>query len=161
MLVSARNDTRNRYRASGVVWSVAGFFILAYIALAGCGRSEATVPVSGRVTVGGSPVENIIVTFTPRGDAAELGRGSFGRTDADGHYTLTLAGTDEKGAVVGRHAVTFAFRDEASFNMSEDELAQSIAAGDILDAGLPAKARDGSMEFVVKPGGTEAANFDF
>ena len=106
-------------------------------------------------------MENVIVTFTPCGDAANPGIGSFGRTDVDGRYSLTVAGTDRKGALVGKHRMTFVFRDDATFEMTEEELAKGLATGRIRDAGLPPKARDGSMEFVVEPGGTDQAGFDF
>jgi hypothetical protein len=51
--------------------------------LSGCGSEYATV--TGRVTLDGEPLPNATVSFMPE---AEGGRPSFGRTGADGGYSL-------------------------------------------------------------------------
>lgn len=133
------------------------YLALGCVAVAGCGRGHPVAPVSGRVTVAGAPVENVVVTFTPAGEAAEPGPGSFGRTDSDGRYSLNVAGTGRSGAVPGRHRVTLVYRDEAAFETAYDD-SVPVAAH---DGGLPPEARDGSIEFVVEPGGTRQADFEF
>lgn len=134
---------------------------LVCVLLVGCSKAQRPVPVSGRVTVQGAPVEDVIVTFTPCGDSLNLGIGSFGRTDADGRYRLNVAGAGTKGALVGKHRVTLILRDRTASKMTEEELASAVAAGKFRDGGLPSRARDGSIEFVVGPRGTDHANFDF
>jgi hypothetical protein len=75
--------------------------------LAGCGKGYKTAPVSGKVTLGGSPLPNAMVQFVPEGAG---GKGplpsSVGTTDKDGHYSLVLDNSSKtKGAVVGKHKV--------------------------------------------------------
>lgn len=72
--------------------------------IAGCGSDmPSTVPVTGTVTMDGSPVEGATVNFL----SEEGARTASGRTDASGKFTLkTIVGTDSAdGAVVGRHQV--------------------------------------------------------
>lgn len=80
-------------------WSCVLFLIAA-----GCdGRS--VVPVSGRVTFNGEPVENAIVLFQPIDDRENPGTGSTGRTDVDGRFTLRQIQPDRPGAWPGKHRV--------------------------------------------------------
>ncbi|MEZ6064555.1 MAG: carboxypeptidase-like regulatory domain-containing protein [Planctomycetaceae bacterium] len=74
--------------------------------LAGCGSSSGkpaddVYPVTGRLTLGGKPVEGADLTFF---NSAE-NRTAFGRTDADGNYQLTTF-TANDGAVAGEYVVT-------------------------------------------------------
>ncbi|MFM8702345.1 MAG: hypothetical protein ACKOHG_00450 [Planctomycetia bacterium] len=59
----------------------------------GCAPSN-KAGVTGTVTLGGKPIENVRVTFTP-----DRGPGGAGNTAADGTYTL-FAGPRDKGFVV-------------------------------------------------------------
>ena len=80
-----------RYRPSplGV-----GCVVLAFgcLALGGCAKSAYTVaPVSGKVTLDGKPVPNLIVIFSPNRtstDSANAGVGSSARTNAEGVFEL-------------------------------------------------------------------------
>jgi hypothetical protein len=66
---------------------------------AGTGRAP-TAPVAGVMTLGGQPLADVTITFTPA-----AGRPATGRTDATGRFTLsTFAAGD--GAVPGEHRVT-------------------------------------------------------
>jgi len=65
----------------------------------GCGGGPGLVGVSGVVTRGGQPVENVQVTFMP-----ETGRPAWGATDAEGRYTLEFAQGD-LGIVPGKYKV--------------------------------------------------------
>jgi hypothetical protein len=72
----------------------------------GCsGRpSNVAKKVSGTVTLGGQPLANAKVVFTP-----EKGNSSFGVTDAEGKYNLFWSqarGRGIEGAVIGEHTVT-------------------------------------------------------
>lgn len=76
----------------------------AVLIAAGCdGRS--VVPVSGRVTLNGLPLNNAVVLFQPF-DRDNPGTGSSGRTDADGRFTLRQIHPDRPGAWPGWHHVT-------------------------------------------------------
>ena len=70
----------------------------------GCGGSkDKIVGVTGTVTHNGNPVEGIVVSFVPE---AQTDSGvSTGTTDANGHYTLTVAKTGKSGAVAGMHRI--------------------------------------------------------
>lgn len=75
--------------------------------LLGCGGDGSTppVPVSGKVLVGGKPVEGAVVTFLSQ--AKEGGRSASGKTDKDGAFKLTTAKTDD-GAPPGEYTITIA-----------------------------------------------------
>lgn len=79
--------------------------------LVGCSRGlqgPPTAPVHGTVTFQGKPVEGAQVAFfCPQAG----GRPAIGKTDAEGHYTLSTFGVND-GALIGRHSATiskFAF----------------------------------------------------
>lgn len=84
--------------------------------LLGCGGADGdqerppTHPVSGVVTHGGKPVEGAQVVFIPQNQSIGATPGSggsagFGRTNAEGRYTLSTFG-EEDGAVAGSYYVT-------------------------------------------------------
>jgi hypothetical protein len=76
---------------------------IAVLCLVGCdGIGVPTAPVEGTVTVAGKPMEGITVTFTP-----DAGRVAQGITDASGKFTLNTLSS--KGAVPGKHKVSFAY----------------------------------------------------
>jgi hypothetical protein len=82
------------------------FFLTAYLLSAsGCGGGggENVVAVTGRVTHKDNPVAHIVVSFVPK-NQTQIGV-STGTTDEDGRYTLTVAKTGRRGAVVGPHKV--------------------------------------------------------
>ena len=76
---------------------------LTVIVQAGCSSAppepEAS-PVKGAVSQDGKPVADAQVWFTP-----EKGPTSYGKTDSQGHYDLTVTVGEKKGAVVGKHQV--------------------------------------------------------
>lgn len=76
---------------------------LLMIASGGCGRSDRpnTVPVSGKVTLDGVPVEGASVMFRPEGP----GRPGTALTDANGIYSLSSYGEPNDGAVPGIYTV--------------------------------------------------------
>src|SRR5262249_34965527 len=84
---------------------------LALLALAlpavGCGGGPKVAPVSGRVTLDGQPLAGASVNFQPLSDGNNLnpGPGSYGKTDADGRYSLRVVVDDRPGAFVGKHRV--------------------------------------------------------
>lgn len=81
---------------------------LAIALLIGCSRTPKNVaPVKGKVTLGGQPLADAIVTFSP----VTSGSPSSGRTNASGEYELVYT-RDVNGAEKGEHTVdisTFVF----------------------------------------------------
>ncbi len=88
-----------------------GLMCAAAVVLAGCGAKgpppPKLFPVSGTVALGGQPVANAVLTFSPEGST--LGAGGSGKTDAQGKYQLTYSrgGT---GVPVGEYRVTISKR---------------------------------------------------
>ena len=87
-------------RQSQLHWFQLGGFLLA-ASLLGCGGSEDDLAnVTGTVKMDGKPLEDASVQFVPKAG----GRPSYGRTDAQGAYTLESTDT-VAGAKVGMHRV--------------------------------------------------------
>lgn len=72
-------------------------------AFGGCGGSDKpdTVPVSGKVTLDGVPVDGASVMFRPEGP----GRPGTAMTDGNGMYSLSSYGEPNDGAVPGVYTV--------------------------------------------------------
>src|SRR5437879_1216622 len=77
---------------------VIGFALLS---AAGCSGGPAFAPVTGTVTAGGKPLENVQVEFWPQ----VSGPRSLGVTDKNGRFTLTSDNGEQPGAVIGSHKV--------------------------------------------------------
>src|SRR5262245_53655961 len=71
--------------------------IVACAAPAGCGRKSNVVPVSGKVTVNGQPLANVAVNFGPLTGGLDGAYASYGKTDADGRFTLKLVDNGQPG----------------------------------------------------------------
>ena len=80
--------------------SLLGLICLAL--LVGCNSASVsgTVPVSGKVTYKGAPVEGAVVTFVPEG----VGRPATATTGAGGVFSLSTV--DASGAMPGKYKVT-------------------------------------------------------
>lgn len=75
-------------------------FFVAVLIVIGCTRSTVELAeVTGKITMGGQPLKNASVVFTP-----ENGRPSMGGTDEQGYYSLRYTPTT-KGARVGSATV--------------------------------------------------------
>jgi hypothetical protein len=72
---------------------------------AGCGGGRELGTVSGRITLDGKPLPDARVNFQPTGETKNPGIGSFGKTNANGEYSLTLIDQTAEGAIVGTHRV--------------------------------------------------------
>jgi hypothetical protein len=115
-------------------------------------------PVSGTITLDGKPLPNAAVNFQPKASGGNLnpGPGSVAMTDANGHYQLTVVGTNQKGAVVGKHRVEIAayVRDKVTDPKSDrrEQPAKNL---------VPVKYNDQTtLEYDVPRGGTDQANFE-
>jgi hypothetical protein len=136
----------------------------------GCGESSSIAPVSGTITLDGRPLSGASITTQPVASGSENpGPGSFGLTDAQGHYELELVKPARKGAIIGDHRVMIS-RVGAANAESEP---QQAADGDVMvwtddprgnrqPAGTawPARFTDGTLQLQVPPEGTDQANFD-
>lgn len=124
--------------------------LLASLLLAGCGSNN-IVPVSGQVTLDGTPLSGVSLTFVPTAESGlGVGPGSMAKTDAEGKFTLqTVKG--QTGAVIAVHIV----RISPSMGESTPDL-----PGEETQVKLPRQADDGSLRFKVPLGGTEQANFE-
>src|SRR5262245_50737601 len=86
-----------------------GFCLLVAAFCFGCGKSNplGTVPVSGKVTYNGKPVESATISFIPDGD----GRPATAISATDGAYNLTTL--DWPGAVPGPYTAVVRKSDVA------------------------------------------------
>jgi hypothetical protein len=116
--------------------------------LAGCGGpGYELVPVAGKVTLNGKPVPEAHVSFEPRA----VGPGCYGKTDAQGRFTLQSVLDDEPGAVPGTHVVRITTARDG--NPSDD-------AAELVGEVAPPRFLDGSESFDVPPEGTDRADFE-
>lgn len=122
------------------------FGAVALVAASGCGGNSAAV--SGVVTLNGSPVEGAAVTFSPEGGGGGFG-GSYGKTDAQGRYTLKSVAGDKSGAAIGKHKVTISVA-------KSDPKNPEGAVTDLLPAKYNTKSE---LTFDVPSGGTDKADF--
>jgi hypothetical protein len=111
---------------------------------AGCGREPQLVPVSGRVTLNGTPLEGAAVYFQPSNGAGLM---PFGRTDADGRYTLRVEEIRGVGAAVGNYRVviTKVGKDEYTkdgWKPPKNEIPARFNADSQLTCDVPAAGRE-------------------
>jgi hypothetical protein len=102
----------------------------------GCGGSDRpdTVPVSGKVTYQGNPVQGAQVVFRAKEGGA---RNASGMTDPQGEYELTTFDTGD-GAALGTHVVTIT------------KAASSTGGGETMDAQDPSAAYHDAMAAAAK-----------
>lgn len=73
--------------------------------MSGCGRGPEYGEVSGVVTRGGRPLEDVQVRFIPDPELGTQGFTAQGLTDSEGRYRLYSGHASRSGAVVGKHRV--------------------------------------------------------
>ena len=99
------------------------------VGLAGCSADGlSTVPVSGKVTYKGQPVEGADVIFHSQ---AEEGRNGSGRTDAEGKFQLsTYVRPDYQpaGVVAGEYKVTVTKLQSSGQSMSPEDMMKKMQA---------------------------------
>ncbi|HEY7428712.1 MAG TPA: hypothetical protein VH682_31065 [Gemmataceae bacterium] len=74
-----------------------------FLGLLGCGDGLKRVPVQGKITAKGQPLENATVQFIPAGSTQ--GEGGMGVSDNDGNFTLIGSRAGAKGVVAGEYKV--------------------------------------------------------
>lgn len=93
---------------SRLVW------VLTLLPLLGCGEAQFdTGKVTGKITIGGKAIANLLVTFSPLDSTAQV---ASGRTEDDGTYILFSGVQGIEGAVPGKYKIV----------INDD----SVAAGD-------------------------------
>lgn len=132
------------------------FALLIVPMLIGCGPR--TVTVSGKVTFMGEPAKDISVVFEPISQAAIAQPLASGMTDAEGNYSLELAGSKKKnGAMPGEYAVFFTWIDPNADPSPESAGYKENPC----PYKIPDKARLGYVRFTVPDRGPCTADFAF
>ena len=126
--------------------------------LVGCNSASisGTVPVAGKVTYKGSPVEGAIITFIPEGD----GRIATATTAAGGAFSLMTV--DAAGALPGKYKVTVEKVEFAAGGSSSMEAASTGNASEgKLKRLLPSKYAQATSPLMmeVPTGGTKDLDF--
>jgi hypothetical protein len=125
--------------------------LLLIIAIVGCGNSDLG-SVDGTVRLGGQPLENAIVTFTP----VTGGRPAAGKTDSQGHYQLIFS-RDDEGALIGEHTVSISTYGEhlADDGESSVVIPEKVPTRYNTNTELKAKVEGGSntLDFDLEPEG--------
>ena len=89
----------------------------------------------------------------------KLGPSSYGKTDAEGRYSLKLVTNDKEGAMVGDHKVMI--RLTGTEESDEEDADASPADPDKATDTLPPRYNDETeLKMNVPSGGTDSANFD-
>jgi hypothetical protein len=88
----------------------------------GCSDGRQTATVSGKITLNGQPLAGARVNFQPTGDVRNTGIGSFGETDANGEYSLTLIDESRAGAIVATHRVMIKAVPAGKGNPTDDKV---------------------------------------
>jgi hypothetical protein len=119
--------------------------------LVGCGNSDLG-SVDGTVRLGGQPLENARVTFTP----VEGGRPAAGLTDNQGHYQLVFS-RDDQGALIGEHTVNISTFSEhlADDGETTEVVPEKVPARYNTNTELKAKVEGGAntLDFDLEPEG--------
>lgn len=120
----------------------------------GCGRSQnRPVPVSGRVTIRGQPVADVLVHFV----SATGKHVGTGRTAADGTFKV------DNGALPGDNKVYLAPVVELPPGVDETAAAAGVVASRQIKTAIPPQYLDPmkpALSFNVPAGGTDQANFE-
>lgn len=128
--------------------------LLLVLVSSGCGSNSNVVPVSGIVLLDGQPLVGASVNTQPMASSGdEPGSGSFGKTDADGRYTLELVDPPMAGACIGEHRVTITQQDGVEYR-STDELVVPTGPP------WPKQYSNGSLRLTVPPEGMTTADFE-
>lgn len=135
-----------------------GLTLAVSFSLYGCGGGPDDMPeigtVSGKITVGGQPGANLVVTFQP-----PAGRPSYATTNAEGNYELRY-NKDTMGAKLGSNLVTISTEsdggDGEDYGDGTDGSAASLEGADAIPAKYNTQAsQNPEMTVEVKAGANE------
>ena len=124
----------------------------ALFVIAGCGGPKDVGGVSGTVTLGGQPLADAMITFSP---TAEGGSSGVGQTDSEGHYTLSYA-AGVQGAQQGANEVRITtFREaEPDGDPPQPAVPEKVPAKYNVKTELKVEVKAGSniLDFPLEPG---------
>lgn len=136
--------------------------LAALLVATGCGGGG-YVPVSGRVTYNDAPLAGAQVLFQPIGGQGGVatGVGSFGRTDAEGRFTLEAStATPTAGAVPGKHTVRIALPPAKGASQDSDAANAGGKPNTQQANPIPAEYNEKTnLTFEVPAGGSKSADF--
>ena len=125
-----------------------GFICFSLLIFAiGCGGGNA--PVSGVITLDGTPLPGVYVVFEPQ--AVGPAGASQGGTASDGKYELARVEGGKKGALIGTHQVRLTTVSPGAMDDERSALPQDK---------IPAKYQRAAPTFDVPRDGTDTANFE-
>src|ERR1700757_137440 len=126
-----------------------------FLCAAGCSGSK-IFPVPARAPLEETPLPHATVHFHPLSDEKYPGPSSAAKTNAQGEFTLQLATSDTKGALVGKHKVIITAYE------GDGAIPNSSGKGGIVPKGLIPRRynADSELTFDVPPEGSSSANFD-
>jgi hypothetical protein len=113
-------------------------------AACGCGRPKGRpdlVPVRGRLTVDGTPVGGIVMTFRPVGETRGVGGHAF--TDSDGRFEVMYARGNAQGTAPGDYEVE-SLATESSAGVPQPLVAVAVRTRPVT---IPAEGADLTWEF--------------
>jgi hypothetical protein len=118
-------------------------------------------PVSGTILLDGEPLVGASVNTQPISTSSnrEPGAGSFGNTDAQGHYSLELVDPPLAGAVLGEHRLTITRRKQ-QIEQYDDTDEIDLRVRPPQGPPWPDRYGNGSLRLTVPPEGTTEANFE-
>jgi hypothetical protein len=118
----------------------------------GCWGPSNVGGVSGKVTLGGQPLPNALITFSP---TAEGGSSGVGQTDSEGNYTLSYA-AGVRGAQEGENVVRITTYREADPDAEPPQAAvpEKVPAKYNSKSELKVEVKSGSntFDFPLEPG---------
>tara|TARA_R110002095_G_scaffold189660_1_gene167320 strand:- start:36845 stop:37318 length:474 start_codon:yes stop_codon:yes gene_type:complete len=131
------------------------------VVLTGCGSDKVELAtVSGTVTMNGEPLPGATVVFRPQttveDNEAKVGAESYGKTNGDGQYHLTIVLTGAKGAVVGPNDVMISLDEFEEILPSFDSSGKDRRGPNPIPAEYNSKT---TLKFDVPPAGAEDADF--
>ena len=127
--------------------------LLSLVVVSGCGSKYEVVPVSGSIMFNGEPLANATILTQPVGKNADnnmTGPGSFGKTDAEGRFSLELQNEPTPGAVPGECVIMITEKGHSD-NPSSD-----VITREDLRSRLPDKYRNGKTTYTIPEGGTDS-----
>jgi len=126
LMFAAVGPVDGLFRQRTVGWALAWkpFLVLVAATLVGCGGAG-LAPVSGTVTMDGSPLEGATVTFHPQPGVKS--NGGSGTSDAAGKFTV-LTPQGKRGIIPGDYSITVSRRklSEKAQKMIDDAKASGI-----------------------------------
>ena len=135
------------------------FALIGLALLVGCNSASisGTVPVGGKVTYKGTPVEGAIITLVPEGN----GRTATATTTTGGAFSLTTV--DASGAMPGKYKVTI---DKVEYGAAGSSSMEAASTGNAAEGqakrALPAKYAEVAstpLAMEVPSGGNQSIDF--